>query len=188
MCISTQNINFITQFFLETYILDAHCTKNQLQPLNCFLRYCKDFANMLFWVIRADLAMPTKFNCINLLASLVSICIQKLNFIPSLFWDIAKISKTCYFGYFGHAWLWPVKLHYQPKENFDVYLYARNHIYPFPLCWTITKYYKHVIFSTLDMSGHAHLMQQHQLAGNSDFICKQNNVNWLPQFFRDITL
>ena len=38
------------------------------------------------------------------------ICMQKINFTPHFFfWDIEKILQTCYFGYFGHTWLWPVK-------------------------------------------------------------------------------
>ena len=54
------------------------CTKIQLHPpLASFLRYYIDFANLLFWVIWACLAMPTKINQINLWESLMFICMQK---------------------------------------------------------------------------------------------------------------
>ena len=36
---------------------------------------------------------------------------QKINFITAfLFLDIAKVLPTCYIEYFGHAWLWLVKV------------------------------------------------------------------------------
>ena len=83
MFLRMQNINSTTQFFLE--ILQRHFTLVTLSTLgmpdhthqfieNCdvhlhkkstssptsFLRYCKDFANLLFWIIWTGLAMPTK--------------------------------------------------------------------------------------------------------------------------------
>ena len=84
-----QNINLITQFLrhcilviLSTLVVpsnthqkwqyqftencDAQLHKKSPSSLNSFLRYSKDFANLLFWVIWAGLAMPTKINSIKL--------------------------------------------------------------------------------------------------------------------------
>ena len=42
---------------------------------------------------------------INLKKTLMFICTIKIQLHPSLLsWDIARISWTCYFGYFGHDW------------------------------------------------------------------------------------
>ena len=60
------------------------------------MRYCSDFADLLFGVYWGSLAMPTKTNGINLQESLMFICIQK-----NLCSDTAKILHTCYFGNFG---------------------------------------------------------------------------------------
>ena len=58
-----------------------------------FIRYCKKIANLL-----GNLAMPGHTH------SLMFICWQELH--PSHFpCDIGKILQTCYFRYFGHAWL-----------------------------------------------------------------------------------
>ena len=51
-------------------------TKNQLHH-SFFLRYCKDFANLLFW---AGLTTPTKIKGINLQDSLMFIYMQKITF------------------------------------------------------------------------------------------------------------
>ena len=89
---SRGNSDFITQFFLE--ILQRHCIlilntlgmpshtnqkyyqfidncdarlhEKSTSFLTSFFRYYKDFANFLFWVIWAGLAIPTKINGINL--------------------------------------------------------------------------------------------------------------------------
>ena len=152
MSITMQTINFITQFFLE--ILRRHCiliilstlgmsghthqkrqdqfidnwdaiyTKNNLHP-SLSLRYCKDFANLLFWVIWAGLVIP-KINGINLWDSLMFIWMQKINFRPHFF---SETLQTCYFGYFGDEWLWPVKTLPTCRELW-CYLRAKNHIFP----------------------------------------------------------
>ena len=92
MFISMQNINFITQFFLEVlqrnYMLvilstlglpgqnhNKWCSlhKKSTLSLTFFLRYCKDLTDLLFWVIWAGLAIPNKINGINLYDSLMFI-------------------------------------------------------------------------------------------------------------------
>ena len=46
--------------------------------------------------------------------------------------------KTCYSGYFWHAWLWPAKTILPACRKFNVYLHVKNHIYLSPLSWNIT--------------------------------------------------
>ena len=50
--------------FIEKF--DTHLHKNSTSSPTYFLRYHKAFANLLFWVIWACLAMSTKINRINL--------------------------------------------------------------------------------------------------------------------------
>ena len=112
--ISMENINFVTRFFLVILqkhciivILstlgipghthqkgqyqfiensDAHVYKKSTSSFTSFMRYCKEFSNLLLWVIWAGLAMPTKINSINLKNSLMFICMHKINFShPFLF-------------------------------------------------------------------------------------------------------
>ena len=46
--------------------------------------------NLLFWVFWAGLAIPTKINGINLKDSLMFICMQKTNFIPTFPFEILQ--------------------------------------------------------------------------------------------------
>ena len=48
---------------------DAHLHKKTNLSLTSVLKYCRDFANLLFWVMWAGLAMPTKINGINFFLS-----------------------------------------------------------------------------------------------------------------------
>ena len=70
----------------------------------------------------------------------LSTCKNQLH--PSLLSrDIAKI-LNCYYGYLRHSWLWPVKTILTACRKLylhDVYLNAKNHVYPLPLFWNITK-------------------------------------------------
>ena len=69
--------------------------KISTSSLTSFLWYCKERANLLFWVIWACLAINLN---------------KKNQLHPSRFpWDIAKILQT-YFLYFGHAWLRTAKV------------------------------------------------------------------------------
>ena len=114
---SRGNSDFITQFFLE--ILQRHCIlilntlgipnhtnqkyyqfidncdarlhEKSTSFLTSFFRYYKDFVNLLFWVIWAGLAIPTKINGINLQNSLMLIYMQKkINFISTFFFEILQ--------------------------------------------------------------------------------------------------
>ena len=79
--------------------------KKSTSSLTFFLKYCKEIADLLFWIIWACLATHTYNDSINLKKPLTFICRQKINFTLHVFIEIAKILQTCYFGCFGHAWL-----------------------------------------------------------------------------------
>ena len=59
------------------------------------LRYCKDIANLLFWVLWACLAMHT----------FVYLTVKKSTLSPMFSWRYCKCMQTSYFGYFGYVWL-----------------------------------------------------------------------------------
>ena len=62
--------------------------KNSPSSLTSFLRYCKEIANLLFYVLWACLASHTQSGTINLYKNLVFIRKQKINFIPHVFLEI----------------------------------------------------------------------------------------------------
>ena len=74
---------------------------------NSFLELSQWYSNVV-WVICTYFAKPMKKNSINFQKTLMLINMQKINFITNLWaWDTAKILYTCYFEYFGNAWLRP---------------------------------------------------------------------------------
>ena len=54
------------------------------------LRYYKDIANILFWILWAYLVTQTQSDTINLEKTLVFICRQKTNFNPHAFLEILQ--------------------------------------------------------------------------------------------------
>ena len=64
--------------------------RKSTSSLTSFLRYCKDFANLLFWVVCAGPVMSTKINDINLQDSLMFILMQKIYFTLPLFYEILQ--------------------------------------------------------------------------------------------------
>ena len=75
---------------------------------SCFtfsLRYYKDIAKLLFWVLWTCLAKQTQSDTITLQKTFVIICKQKLNLTPMLFWRYCKD-----FGCFGHVLLHTPKM------------------------------------------------------------------------------
>ena len=62
------------------------------------------------WVFQEYLAMHSLSDTINLQKTFVSICRQKLNFIPQFFWRYRKDMQNSYFRYLGHAWLQTPKM------------------------------------------------------------------------------
>ena len=147
MFISMPNINFITLFFLHTCYFeyfrdawsclwkkwlhqfiqkfDAHLYKNPTSPSISFLKYYKDFTNLLFSVICAFLATLNKINRIHVQESLMFICMQKINFIPLtlMFLKYYKnmiftncYCQICYFSFFGPCLAMPT-LQVTHKQN-----------------------------------------------------------------------
>ena len=82
--------------------------------LTSFLRYFKNIANLLLWVLWECLSPCSKLWCPNWWNQLVGnfdvyLHAKKLH-LQFLFWDIVKALQTCYFGNFGNAWPSPSKL------------------------------------------------------------------------------
>ena len=157
-CSSAQKINLIPHFFPEIL---------------------KDFANLLFWLIWASLAMPNKINGINLYDSLIFICMQKINIIPPIFFEISgvtlEIKGSIWQRYNGH--FFPVKtvkrhLWFQQPlcsqhiyTSFDKIIFEENkslravsksqiQFWPRITPWILQRYYKLAILGTLGMSGY----------------------------------
>ena len=91
------------------------------------LTYCKDIANLLFWVLWACLAMYILSDTIVFMFNFY-VYLEAKNKTPSfmLLWRYCKDMQT-YFEYFGQAWL------YSPKMivltcDFDIYLHAKNNL------------------------------------------------------------
>ena len=96
----------LKRFFLK--ILQKHYQRQLVETLmliciqkmnsipNFFLRYCKDIANLLPWVLWQCLSYPLimkvspcrKLWCPKLLVTLMFICLQKINFLSNSFFGI----------------------------------------------------------------------------------------------------
>ena len=68
--------------------------KKSTSSLTSFLRYCKDFADMLCWVFWACLTNTTENGSINLWTSLKSTFLQKIKFIPPFFLEILHSEES----------------------------------------------------------------------------------------------
>ena len=130
MFINMQNINFINQILLEIlqrhfeyfrytwphpsimmgikyqFIDNCACLHKKIIFMSRYfldILYCKDIANLLFWVIWAGLAMRNKITGINLQESLL-ICIQKksTSSLPC-FLRYCKEIANLLFGQFEYA-------------------------------------------------------------------------------------
>ena len=81
--------------------------------------------------VKFCLAKHTQNVSINLQEAFMFICMQKVHLINIFFFqDIAKISATSYFGYFGHVWHLLSKKIIQTCGNFDAHLHAKNELHP----------------------------------------------------------
>ena len=79
-----------------------YACKKSTSSFTSFLTYLEEIANLLFWVIWACLA--THKIIVSIKKYLWFLSTGKNQFHPSRFpWYIAKISQTCYFGYFGNG-------------------------------------------------------------------------------------
>ena len=128
------------------------CIQKMNSIPNLFLRYCKDIANLLHWVLWECLIMSINNDSITLSetlmpkilkSTLMFICMQKINFNFVKLDIVVKTLQTFYFGNFGNDWASQSKnqLHH---TSFSKY------------CKEIAN----VLFlGNLGMSGHAHLKQ-----------------------------
>ena len=106
------------------------------------------------------------------------ICMQKNQLHPFLpFGDIAKILQTCCFGYFGHAWLWPIKTILSACWKLWCQCLCKKS------CLYLTsflKYYKDIanlLFRVL-WASHTHQKQYQQLVGNFNvYLQTKNQIN-----------
>ena len=100
--------------------------KKSTSSLASFLRYCKEIANLLFWVISACLATHTENDSINLKKSLMFTCKQKINFILPVFLEILqRYCKLVVLGTFNKPGYTHLK-YYHLVENFRIYLQAKE--------------------------------------------------------------
>ena len=104
--------------FVELWCFYA--CKKWTPSLDSSLRYCKDIANLLLWILRKCLITAIKNDTITLFETLSKVLKStrtKLWCLPAykklhlwlLLWDIVKTLQTCYFGNFGNAWPFPSK-------------------------------------------------------------------------------
>ena len=79
--------------------------QDRFHPSRFSMRYCKDIANLLFWVLWNSRLRKPKV--------ILSICRKfwylflgkKLTSFPTFFGGYCKDMPISYFGYFGHVWL-----------------------------------------------------------------------------------
>ena len=131
--------------------------------LTSFLRYCKNIANLLLWVLWECLIMPVNNDSITLKETLVpkvlkSTCRKlwclsacKKSTSSNFFFDIVKTLQTCYFGNFGNAWASLLKSFHQFVARFNVYLQAKNQLHSPFFSGDIAKICKLLVLGTLYM-------------------------------------
>ena len=113
---------------------DVYLHKSSTSSLTSSLRYCKDFAKLLFWVRWAWLTMSTKNDSLDLYGNLMFISKQKIKFITIFFLQIfQRYCKLVILGTFGMSVNSQQKRWYYITENFDDYLHTKNQIYHSPL-------------------------------------------------------
>ena len=70
--------------------LMSNCRQKIYNTLYISFRYCKDIADLLFWVLWTCLAIQTQSDTMKLQKTFVFICRQKINFIPQVFLEILQ--------------------------------------------------------------------------------------------------
>ena len=143
--------------------------KKWAPSLTSFLRYCKDIANLLLWVIWECLIMPTSNDSITLKETLMlknwnqlvenfDVSLHAKNQLPLqlLFWDIVKTWQTYYFGNFGNAWRSPSKIIVPICRKLSFLSACKKITFTLRFFWNIAKICKLLFLGTLDMSGSAH--------------------------------
>ena len=131
------------------------CNKST-SSLISFLRYCKEIANLLFWLIWACLATPTWNDTITFMKPSTFISMEKINFNLHVFLDILqKYFKPVVLGTLGmFGYVYP-KWYYHLIENFHVYLQAKNQLHHSCFYGYIAKVCK-LILGTFGMPGYTH--------------------------------
>ena len=113
--------------------------KKSTSSLTFFLRYCKDFANLLFWKPWKSLTIPIKNHSINLQETFILICMQQINFIIHFFWRYCKEIANLLFWV---IWTCPTTPKYQFEKIFDVYLQAKDQFHSFHFPSDIAKIFQ----------------------------------------------
>ena len=111
---------------------------HKTSSITFFLIYCKDFADLLFWIFGQAWSCPPRLMVPTCrIVWRLSTCKKSTSSLLSFLRYWKDIIWTCYFGYFGTAWLWPVKMT-QPLW----YLSSFKKLY-LSLTYFL-KYYKHL--------------------------------------------
>ena len=126
------------------------------------MQYCKDFANLLFWVIWANLAIPTNIDCINLKNSLMFMCMQKINFIHLLL--LLLLLLRCFKDLTNLLfWVpWPCLAMTSKNDNTSfqktlMFFFMQKMIFiPNLFLQILKRYCKLVIYGTLGITDHVH--------------------------------
>ena len=154
-------VNFILHFFLE--ILQRFC---EVGILGNFGRPGHAHNDWMVLYRRIVWCLSTCKKSTSSLLSFLRYCKESTNLLCWVLWAcLAMTSK---------------KRYHQLGENFDVYLHAKNHIFPSPL---FLKYYKNIACLAIPLKSDSRNLQETLM-----FICKPN-INLIHQFFsRDIKL
>ena len=108
-------------------------------------------------------------------------CRQKINFILHVFLEILQ---TCYFRYFGHAWLRTTKLVLTSRRKLSC-LSAAKKSTSSPTFSLRYCYDKLVILGNSGMPGYTQPKWYYQLVENFMFIC-MSKINFIVYFFLGI--
>ena len=107
------------------------CRQKSTSSFTFSLRYCKDIANFLFWVLWTYRATHTQNDTENLKKTFVYLQAKNQLHHPRFPGDIAKISKLLILGTLGMLGYANPKWYCQLVVNFDVYLHAKNKLHHF---------------------------------------------------------
>ena len=138
--------------------------KKSTSSITCFLRYCKEIANLLFWVIWASLATHLKWYY-ELKKPLMFICGQKINFILHVFLKILqRYCKLVILGTLGIPGTHTQIVTNQFVEKFRLFGGKKSTSSPHVFLEILQRCNcKLVILGTLGIPGYAHPKWQYQL-------------------------
>ena len=81
---------------------------------------------------------------------------KNLPYLSCFLWDIAKILQTCYFGYFGHAWLLAPKVTLTTCRKILCLSAGKKSTSPPMFFWRYCKVVQLLNLGTLSMPGYSH--------------------------------